>query len=390
MFRLTQFQEILKYLPRPVFEKFVDKHQSDKSNKGFDSWAHLVAMVYGQLGGVSSLRTLITGFNRQHPHYHLGIKKPLCRSTISDANAHRAPEVFSDALKLLMTQVKRRVRSQVKDMLCLLDSTSITLKGDGFDVWTLEHRTRNTQGIKLHMLLEGQTASPLACSMTAANVNDRNEGVRIAIEQGSLYVFDKGYCDYAWWHKIHQVGATFVTRFKKNARLSLVEERLLTEEDRDGILKDEWVVFSNPSPGRGRRNPYRMPLRRVTVARPDTDTPLVLATNDLDSPARVIAERYKARWQIELFFKWIKQHLNIQRFLGRSQNAVKIQILIALMTYVLLLIHHAASNFKGSLWMLLAEVRPALFTRPQTSAATRRRKKEEQQEIARIQPGLFA
>ncbi|MCL2022123.1 MAG: transposase [Betaproteobacteria bacterium] len=115
-----------------------------------------------------------------------------------------------------------------------------------------------------------------------------------------------------------------------------------------------------------------------------------MATNDLDSPASVIAERYKARWQIELFFKWVKQHLNIKTFLGRNENAMRIQILIAMIAYALLLIHRAASNFKGSLWMFLAELRPGLFTRPQTQAAMRRRRQEQEREIARIQPGLFA
>jgi len=255
MFRLTRFHDVLKPLPRAVFEEFVVKHQSDKSTKGFTSWVHLVTMVYGQLSGASSLRTLTAGFNRQHPHYHLGIRKALCRSTISDANAHRPPDVFADALKLLMTQAKRRVRRQMKDMLCLLDSTSITLKGNGFDVWTREQRTRNTQGVKLHLLLEGQTASPLAYSVTPANVNDVTEGGRMVIEKGAIHVFDKGYRDYGWWHKIHQAGAVFVTRFKKNANVSRVEDCPLEEEDHGVILKDERVVFANRSPGGGAQEP---------------------------------------------------------------------------------------------------------------------------------------
>jgi len=288
-----------------------------------------------------------------------------------------------------MTQLRRDVRRQVAEALCLLDSSSMTLKGRGFDTWTLPSRTRNTQGVKLHLLFEAHTASPLACSITAANVNDRDEGVRLQIEPGAIYVFDKGYCDYNWWHSIDKAGATFVTRFKKNARLSLVEERALADEE-GKILKDEIVRLSNPNPGGGRKNSYRTPLRRVTVARPDKETPLILATNDLDSPASVIAERYKARWQIELFFKWVKQHLNIKSFLGRNENAVRIQILTAMISYALLLIHRTASRFKGSLWMLLAELRPNLFTRPRTQAVMRRRREEQQREIARIQPELFA
>jgi IS4 transposase len=389
MFTITRFQEILKYLPRSVFEKLVEKHQSDKYRKGFKSWPHLVAMLYGQLAGASSLRTLEAGFNGQGAHYHLGM--PLvCRSTLRDANAKRHPEVFADALDWLMTQVRRKLRREMKEVLCLLDSSSLTLKGRGFDSWTLERRTRNTQGVKLHLLFDARTASPLNCSVTAANVNDRDEGVRLKIETDAIYVFDKAYCDYTWWHGIDKAGATFVTRFKKNARLSLVQECPLTDEDGSRILKDEIVRFSNPNPGSGRKNPYRKPLRRVTVARPDKDSPLTLATSDLDSPASVIAERYKTRWQIELFFKWVKQHLNIKTFSGFNANAVKIQILTSMIAHVLLLIHRTASGFTGSLWMLLAELRPSLFTRPQTQAAMRRRREERQQEISRIQPGLFA
>ena len=388
MFTISRFQEILKYLPRSAFNRLVKDHESDKHSKGFGSWSQLVAMLYGQLGGASSLRTLIAGFNSQCHHYHLGVK-PLRRSTLSDANAQRDPEVFADALQLLMTQLRRDARRQVAEALCLLDSSSMTLKGRGFDTWTLSSRTRNTQGVKLHLLFEAHTASPLACSITAANVNDRDEGVRLQIEPGAIYVFDKGYCDYNWWHSIDKAGATFVTRFKKNARLSLVEERALADEE-GKILKDEIVRLSNPNPGGGRKNSYRTPLRRVTVARPDKETPLILATNDLDSPASVIAERYKARWQIELFFKWVKQHLNIKSFLGRNENAVRIQILTAMISYALLLIHRTASRFKGSLWMILAELRPNLFTRPRTQAVMRRRREEQQREIARIQPGLFA
>ncbi|MDR1848490.1 MAG: DUF4372 domain-containing protein, partial [Zoogloeaceae bacterium] len=165
MFTISRFHEILKYFPRSSFEKLVKKHGSDKYSKGFGSWSHLVAMLYGQLSGASSLRTLEAGFNSQYPHYHLGVR-PVRRSTLFDANARRSPEVFAEAAQWLMTQLKRDVRNQMKQALCLLDSTSLTLKGRGFDVWTLDQRTRNTQGIKLHLLFEAHTASPLACSMT--------------------------------------------------------------------------------------------------------------------------------------------------------------------------------------------------------------------------------
>ncbi|MCL2022125.1 MAG: DUF4372 domain-containing protein [Betaproteobacteria bacterium] len=157
MFPISRFHEILKHLPRPVFERLVKKHRSDKYCKGFGSWSQLVVMLYGQLGGASSLRTLETGFNSQYPYYHPGVRA-LRRSTLRYANAQRNPVVFAEALELLMTQLRRNIRRQVKEALSLLDSSSLTLKGRGFDAWTLSNRTRNTQGVKLHLLFEVHTA----------------------------------------------------------------------------------------------------------------------------------------------------------------------------------------------------------------------------------------
>jgi IS4 transposase len=390
MFRISRFKEILNPLPRHAFDTMVRKHQSDKYSKGFNSWSHLVAMLYAQFSGTCSLRTLEAGFNSQsHHHYHLGVDH-LKRTTLADANSRRDPEVFADLARSLIGQVKRQARRQIQEGLHLLDSSSFTLKGRGFDAWTLDNRNRFTQGIKLHLLFDEGTASPLAYSFTPANVNDRDEAVKIKLESGAIYVFDKGYCDYTWWHDIDRVGAQFVTRFKGNAALKTLEKRPIPEADSDLILKDETVLFSNQHLRGGRKNPYRQPLRRVTVARPDHDRPLVLATNDLISPASVIAQRYKARWQIELFFKWIKQHLKIKTFLGRSEKAVKTQILTALIAYLLLLIHRLTTGSKTSLWLLFNELRSTLFSRPQIDSVLRQRRTELLQTFAQLQPSLFA
>ena len=195
-----------------------------------------------------------------------------------------------------MSQAHRRLRGEMKEVLSLLDSTHFTLKGRGFDAWTKETRTRNTQGIKLHVLYEATPEIPVCFSFTPANVNDRDEAVKLEIEPEAIDAFDKAYCDYGGWHHINRAGARFVTRFKNNAALKSLEARRVPEADGEFILKDETVLFSNPHPRGGRKNPYRAPLRRVTVARPDHDTPLVLATNDLESPALQIARHYKARW----------------------------------------------------------------------------------------------
>ena len=390
MFRISRLHEIMKALPRSTFDEVVTSHQADKHSKGFGCWDQLVAMVYAQLSGASSLRVLETGFNSQRTHhYHLGTS-PIRRSTLADANGKRKTEVFAEAARLLMSQAKRQLRREGEELLYLLDSTSITLKGPGFDSWTQESRTRNTQGIKLHILYAGNEAVPVQHSLTPPNVNDIDEGVKLPIESGAVYVFDKGYCDYNWWSRVDAARALFVTRFKRNA--SLVVERCLPVPAQDAgiVLCDEIVRFANKHPRGGRKNHYQQALRRVTVARPDHDRPLVLATNDLASPAAVIAQRYRERWGIELFFKWIKQHLRIKSFLGRSENAVRMQILTALIAYLLLTLYRQARRSTGSLWTLLAEVRATLFQRPTVEAEMYRKRCQARADFASRQAGLFA
>jgi putative transposase len=390
MYRISRFHQIMKALPRGAFDRVVQTHQADKHSKGFDCWDQLLAMVYAQLSGASSLRVLETGFNSQRTqHYHLGTS-PIRRSTLSDANGRRKTEVFADAAKLLMSQAQRNLRRESEELLYLLDSTSISLKGPGFDAWTGANSTRNTQGIKLHVLYAGNEEIPVQHSFTAPNVNDIDEGRKLTIEPEAVYVFDKGYCDYNWWHKINEQKARFVTRFKRNASLEVECTRTIPAEDADIVLKDEIVRFANKHPQGGRKNHYKNSLRRITVARPEHEHPLVLATNDLVSSASSIARRYKDRWGIELFFKWIKQHLKIKSFLGRTENSVRIQILTALITYLLLAIYRKAQNYTGSLWILLAEVRATLFQRPTIEAERYRRRTDAITEFAARQGGLFA
>ena len=388
MYRISRIQELLKQVPRGQFDRLVREHQADKYTKKFKSWDQLTAMVYAQLSAAQGLRQLEAGFNAQRTHhYHLGTRE-LRRSTLAEANTKRAPQLFAEVARGLMARAQRSVRRSCQELLYALDSTSITLKGRGFDSWTADTRTRHTQGVKLHILYEARGQVPCWHSITAPNVNDRDEGVQLQIEPGALYVFDKGYCDYNWWQRIDAQGARFVTRFKRNAALTVVHERSVPPEAQASVLRDQLVRFSSKYPGGGRRNRYEQPLRRLEIAR-EGDTPLVLATNDLDSPAAAIAQHYKDRWQVELFFKWIKQHLNIKRFLGDSENAVKIQILTALITYLLLVLHRQAHGLGASLWNLLAELRATLFQRPGVEAAAYHRRRRQLSEFAALQPRLF-
>lgn len=388
MFSITIFSELLKGLPRATFDKLVKAHEGDKYVKKFGHWDHLIAMLYAQMSEAPGLRPLEAGFNSHASHlYHLGTK-PLRRSTLAEANQNRSDAVFNDVVTGLMAQVSATLRSDSAELMYLLDSTSITLKGREFDQWTLANCTRNTQGIKLHMLLDAHSQTPRWHRFSAANVNDVELASDVPLREGALYVFDKGYCSYSWWHKIDKAGAQFVTRFKSNASLACLEKRAIPSDAATVILSDEIVQLKNRNPGGGRRNPYIAPLRRITVARPDKATPMEIATNDLASPALEIAQRYKERWGIELFFKWIKQHLKIKKFLGRSENAVRIQILTALISYLLLALYKHRHSMTCSLWDCLAVVRATLFQR-QATENYYKKKRQRQLEIAACQLTLI-
>ena len=387
MYRNTRLGDIMKGLPRGFVSRVVEKTNADKYSKGFSSWDQLLVMVYGQISGSTSLRSLLSRFNSHTAqHYHLGTRE-IKRSTLADANGKRSTEVFTELCAQLLQQANRRVRRDCRDLLYLLDSTPISLKGHGYE-WAHMHKTARTAGLKLHMLYAPQAEVPVYGNITAPNINDIEDARGLNIEADATYVFDKGYCDYRWWHKIDRQGATFVTRFKSNASLEKVADRPIPKDKQAIILEDSLVQFKNKYPGGGRVNPYQQPLRRIVVDRPDKDRPLVLATNDLARPAEEIAELYKARWGIELFFKWLKQNLKIKRFLGRSENAVRIQVLTALIAYLLIDIFRRRHQIKTSLHLLVAELSVTLFQRHQTDKHVANRYRRRRMELEKIQGAL--
>jgi putative transposase len=388
MYTNTRFGDVMKGLSRSSFEKQVVQMQSDKYAKGFRSWDQLVAMVYAQVSGSRSLRELEVGFNAQSGHhYHLGTRS-IKRSTLADANAKRSSTLFQGLAEQLLAGSHRKLRQQYKKMLYLLDSTPIHLIGDGYDQWGLSNRNGRTQGLKVHMLYSPDAQLPIEMSISAPNLNDIDAARPMAIEPNATYVFDKGYCDYNWWYKIEQSDACFVTRFKHNAALVELESKLIPEDAKAVILSDTLVRFKYKHPGGQRINHYQKPLRQVVVARPDKPTPLVLATNDLERPAAEIAQLYKTRWQIELFFKWLKQNLKIKRFLGRSKNAVKTQIYVAIISYILLWQYRQRHGIKQSMHLCLASLTVSLFQRPDTEQAIARRQRRHREQIKRWQVEL--
>jgi putative transposase len=354
-FTPTIFGKLLEAINRQQFKTVVERHAADAYDKSFRSWDHLVALIFAQFSAADSLRGLEASWNAnsQH-HYHLA-GGPLMRSTLSDANKRRPVAVFAETFGLVAGQLDRKMRREGTAMLRLIDSTPIPL-GKLCDWAKSNGRTR---GLKMHVVYDPKADYPRILDITDANVNDAQIGRRIAIEAGATYVFDKGYCHYGWWTAIAAAKAHFVTRPKTNMGLKLVCERPVAAPQGDGftILDDSEVSFASKGDS---KLPIR--LRRVRLKRENGDT-ITLLTNDLERAAVEIGALYKGRWQIELLFRWIKQHLKIRKFLGNNDNAIRLQLFAAMIAFALL--HIAARTHRITIPILRFTnlVTQCLFTR---------------------------
>lgn len=354
-FRDSTFGNLLKPISRRRFQTIVERFDGDAYDKSFRSWDHLVSLIYAQLSGTDSLRGLEAGFNANAPHhYHLGVG-PLSRSTLSDANARRPVGIFAETFALLADMADRRTRQEGAAMVRLIDASPIPL-GKVCQWATWNGRIR---GMKLHAVYDPAADVPHRVEVTSANVNDVEIGRKLAIAAGTTYVFDKGYYHFGWWTEINQAGAFFVTRPKTNTRLRATARRPLRKRLGDGfrILADHQVRLASKGDSR-----LPIPLRRIKLKR-DEGGIITLITNDLQRPAVEIAALYKSRWQVELLFRWIKQHLDIRKFLGTNPNAVRLQVLAAMIAYLLLRIA-ARENCLKMLPLRFAElIRQFLFSR---------------------------
>jgi hypothetical protein len=332
-YQSTVFGQLLKAVPRGWFEREAERHRTGRAKRTLSSWGHLVAMVLAQVSGMRSLRDVERLIERHAGVLpHLGLAT-LRRSTLSDANAARPAALFAAVAHKLTAALAARGRRG--EAIRLIDATRI-FAGKRIESWT------GSGGIKLHMVFEPQNARPVCFAVTPERINDITAAKLMPIESGATYVFDKGYYDFAFWARLDALNCRFVTRLKKNSPSQLIEERAI---EGGNILFDRIVTLSQRLSSQ-RRNPYSAPVRLVGV-RIDTGRQLILVTNDLEASAAEIAQLYKTRWQIELFFKWIKQNLRLTHFLGTSRNAVTIQIMAALIGYLLLTIasvYHAAAN----------------------------------------------
>lgn len=351
-YQSTVFGQLLKALPRARFERLAKRHETGRRKRELSGWGHLVAMIFAQAGGARSLRDLERLFERQHGVLgHLGLGR-VKRSTLSDANGSRPAELFCEVAQTLASDLARG--RGPGEALHLIDATRI-LAGKRVEHWAAGG------GIKLHVMYEANGAHPVCFAVTPDRVNDITAAHAMPVEPGATYVFDKGYYHFAFWAKLDANGCRFVTRLKTNSPATVIAENAV--ESGTGIVFDRIVRLSERLTSM-RLNPLDRPVRLVAV-RIGTGRELTLVSNDLDSPAAEIAALYKARWQVELFFKWIKQNLKISHFMGTSRNAVTIQIMAALIAFMLMRIAQAKANATLGLQAFARLVQPlALVRRP--------------------------
>lgn len=326
----TVFRDVLKLLPWSRFERLVEEYDADARVRRLTSKDQLVALLYGQFSGASSLREIVTSLSSHAAQlYHLGSADPVRRSTLSDANAQRPAEVFSGLLEILMKQAHRGLRHKLAETVYLIDSTSVRLNERSAD-WA--RFSAGVCGTKMHVIYDADADQPIYASVSAANVNDITAAKQMPIEPGATYVFDLGYYDYGWWAELDEACCRIVTRFKSNTPLRVIQE--LKVRKGANILSDR-IGYLPARLAKSRQNPMPSAVREVMITI-ETGKVLRILTNDLDADAEHIADLYRRRWAIELFFRWVKQTLKITRFIGTSENAVRIQIAVALIAFLLL------------------------------------------------------
>jgi hypothetical protein len=350
------FHHLLKHIPWAVFDRLVEEHGTDELVRKFKTRHQLIALLYGQLAGASSLREIeATMASHRARLYHVGSAAPR-RSTFADANRSRSPMVFSGLFQHMLGMTTRTVRRKMDEVVRLIDSTSLHLAGIGTQ-WA--RFSADVCGAKAHVIYDPELACPVYHAISAANVNDIVAAKTMPIEPGATYVFDLGYYDYAWWAELDRACCRIVTRFKTNTPLGQARDMPL--QPGSSVLSDR-IGFLPGRQAKSRKNPMQVAVREVIVMT-DTGKRLRILTNDLDAPAQEIADLYKRRWQIELFFRLMKQMLKITHFIGRSENAVRIQIAVALIAFLLLHWLQKMTKAKHGLLELVRLVRTNLMHR---------------------------
>lgn len=323
------FHGLLQYVPRGAFDALVVEQKGDKGMRTLSMWSQFTALAYGQLSGAASLREIESGLQSHEARLYHVHAKPIKRSTLADANAKRPAAVFTGLFAKLLGQAHRGLRRALDGTVYLIDSTTIPLSRLSAD-WA--QFSTKLCGAKAHFVLDAEAGVPVYMAITPAKLSDIAAAKAMPIEAGASYVFDLGYYDYGWWAKLDEAGCRIVTRLKSNTPLQEIEARAVPE---GGPVLSDRIGYLPARQAKSRKNPYGDPVREVRV-RIETGKILRILSNDLDASAGEIAALYKRRWEIELFFRWVKQNLKIKSFLGTSENTIRIQITVALIVYLLL------------------------------------------------------
>ena len=354
----TLFAQLMDFLPWSTFNRYVARYGGDKGVRTLTCAEQFRVMAFAQLTYRESLRDIEVSLSAQASKlYHMGFREPVRRSTLADANESRDWRIYADFAARLIIQARALYASEdlgleLSNTVYALDSTTIDLC---LSVFPWAHFRTTKAAVKMHTLLDLRGSIPSFIHVSDGKLHDVQALDMLTPEAGSIYVMDRGYVDFARLHRLHLAGAFFVTRAKSNLKAHRVYS---APTDRDtGILCDQTIALE----GFYSKQDYPTYLRRVRFKDPETGKTLVFLTNQMSLPAATICALYKSRWQVELFFKWIKQHLRIKQFFGTSENAVKTQIWIAVSVYVLVAIVRKKLNIDASLYTLLQVLSLTLF-----------------------------
>ena len=354
----TVFAQIMQFLSHDEFRRCVERYDGNRSIRRFSCWDQFLAMAFAQLTYRESLRDIeVCLAAHRSKLYHCGLSGPVRRSTLADANERRDWRVYADFAHTLIDMARPLYADT--DLGLDLDATVYALDATTIDLclslfpWA---RFRKTKGaIKLHTMIEAQSSIPVFIDITHGKVHDVHGLDLLTPEPGSFLVMDRGYVDFARLYTLHQALVFFVTRAKRNLQF---RRRYSRPVDRSsGVRSDQTVVLTGPLSS----TLYPIPLRRVTFYSVETDKRFVFLTNNFSVAPLTVASLYRCRWQIELFFKWIKQHLRIKRFFGTSANSVKTQIWTGVAVYVLIAIIKKRLGLNQSLYTILQILSLSLF-----------------------------
>jgi len=352
----TLFHSMLKFIPRHQFEALESCHSTGRKARKFSRWNQFVHLMFMQLTGRASLRDGIQSMNsRIKSLYHMGAK-PVSRSTFADANNKRPASLYEALFEKVYQHcrmISPKHKFKFKNKLYSLDASVIDLSLGAFP-WASFRRSKS--GIKIHTLLDHSGYLPAFVSITDGKTHETKVANSINLAKGSIVAEDRAYTDYKWFAKLQENGVFFVTRQKTNAVYRVIQRKSINKKQ--GLCSDQTIVLTGT---KGHLCPH--PLRRVGYRDPETKKHYVFLTNNFKLSAKTIADIYKERWQIEIFFRWIKQNLKIKAFIGNSRNAVMTQIYVALIAYLLLCMFKFLSKIKASLQNIIRVIQLNLFRR---------------------------